>query len=141
MARAYSDDLRCKFLAAYERGAGTLRQLSGSFAVSLAYAKKIRQQLLRTGRVERVPQSRYGRPSRITPEVENWLRIRLRAAPDATLAELRQGLADEFNVPISRSHLARLLQRMQLRLKKSRFTPASRTAPKGSGKGRHGGSR
>ena len=141
MARPYSDDLRCKFLAAYERGAGTLRQLSDSFAVSLAYAKKIRQQLLRTGRAERVPQSRYGRPSRITPEVENWLRVRLRAAPDATLAELRQGLEDDLDVTISRSHLARLLQGMQLRLKKSRSTPASRTAPRGVARGKRGGSR
>jgi transposase len=61
MARAYSDDLRRKFLVAYDRGVESLQQLSERFEVSLAYAKKIRQQLLRTGKMERVGQSRYGR--------------------------------------------------------------------------------
>jgi hypothetical protein len=35
MARAYEDDLRRKFLGAYDQGEGTLEQLAGVFGVSL----------------------------------------------------------------------------------------------------------
>jgi len=34
MAQAYSDDLRCKLLEAYEAGAGSLRQLAAQFRVN-----------------------------------------------------------------------------------------------------------
>lgn len=141
MGRAYSDDLRCKFLAAYERGDGTLRELSERFGVSLPYAKKIHQQFLRTGKMEREPQQRHGPASRVTPSAETWLRKQVRATPDATLAELRQALWDELQIAISRSHLARQLQRMQLRLKKSRSTPPSKTPKKAAANGRRGGTR
>lgn len=53
MAKAYSDDLRRKTLDAYEkRDTGRLR---AALPVSLGYVKKIRQQLRRTGIIERVP--------------------------------------------------------------------------------------
>ncbi|PSH04712.1 MAG: hypothetical protein CXZ00_04255 [Acidobacteria bacterium] len=119
MARAYSDDLRCKFLAAYERGEESLRKLSERFGVSLPYAKKIRQQLLRTGVMERIPQPRYGPVSRVTAEAERLLQDQVRANPDATLAELRQVLWNELRIEISRSQMSRLLHRMQLRRKKN----------------------
>src|ERR1035437_10234540 len=53
MAQPYSDDLRCKFLEAYESGAGSLRELARQFRVSLSYGKKIRGQQKRTGQKER----------------------------------------------------------------------------------------
>ena len=34
MARAYSDDLRCKLLEAYEAGRGSLQELAKPFGVS-----------------------------------------------------------------------------------------------------------
>src|ERR1035437_2994327 len=46
MAKAYSDDLRRRFLSAYEQGEGTLEELAERFMVSLAYGKKLRGQLL-----------------------------------------------------------------------------------------------
>ncbi len=141
MARPYSDDLRRKFLVAYERGEESLQELSERFGVSLPYAKKIRQQLLRTGKMERVPQSRYGPVSRVTAVAESRLRDQVRATPDATLAELRQVLWDELQIEVSRSHLGRLLDRMQLRLKKSRSTPPSKTRKKAAASGKRGGSR
>ncbi len=119
MARAYSDDLRCKFLAAYERGEESLRKLSERFGVSLPYAKKIRQQLLRTGVMERIPQPRYGPVSRVTAAAEGLLQDQVRANPDATLAELQQVLWDQLQIKISLSQMSRLLQRMQLRRKKN----------------------
>jgi putative transposase len=141
MARAYSDDLRCKFLAAYERGDGSLRELSVRFGVSLPYAKKIRQQLLRSGKMERTPQPRYGPVSRVTAAAEALLRERVRATPDATLAELRHVLWEQLQIAISRSHMGRLLHRMQLRLKKSHSTPPSKTPKRGGASAMRGGSR
>jgi hypothetical protein len=44
----------------FERDAETLQQWCDPFDVSLPYAKKIRQQFLHTGKMERVPLSRYG---------------------------------------------------------------------------------
>src|ERR1035441_8702775 len=66
MAQPYSDDLRCKFLEAYESGAGSLRELARQFRVSLSYGKKIRGQQKRTGQKERPAQSQHGPASRVT---------------------------------------------------------------------------
>ena len=103
--------------------------------------RRSRQQFLRTGKIERVPQSRYGPVSRVTAVAENWLRDQVRAIPDATLAELRQGLGNALGIEVSRSHMGRLLHRMQLRLKKNRSTPPSKTRKKAAVSGKRGGSR
>jgi transposase len=141
MARAYSDDLRCKLLQAYERGGVTLRELAERFCVSLAYAKKIHEQQLRTGQMERVPQSRYGPVSRVTAAAEAELRGQVRAIPDATLAELQQVLWKKQQLRLSRSQLWRVLVRMELRLKKSPSTRKSKTAKRAVAGGRRGGTR
>src|SRR5215469_13228806 len=93
MARADSDDLRCKLLEAYEAGRGSLRELAKQFGVSGGYSKKIRTLQLRTGQRERVRQSQHGPASRLTAAVEQPLRSALRQQPDLTLAELQQRLA------------------------------------------------
>jgi hypothetical protein len=41
MAKACSDDFRCKLLAAFDAGQGSLRVLAERFSVSYDYAKKI----------------------------------------------------------------------------------------------------
>ena len=40
MAKAYSNDLRCKLLTAYDCGQGSLRALAALFSVSYDWAKK-----------------------------------------------------------------------------------------------------
>ena len=90
--------------------------------------------------MERV-QQRHGPRSRITAEVQASLRRRLRQQPDLTLAELQQRLADSDRVTISFQHLWRVLQKMGLRLKKSRSTPRSKTPPKPKPVVRRGGKR
>ena len=92
MAKAYSDDLRCKLLTAYDRGQGSLRVLAELFSVSFDWAKKVSRQRLRTQQMERVAQSRHGVVSRITPAMEAELLRQLREQPDRTLAELQKGL-------------------------------------------------
>ena len=50
MASAYSDDLRRKFVEAYQRGDGSLVVLAGRFGVSLGWAEKVMRTLRNTGR-------------------------------------------------------------------------------------------
>jgi transposase len=98
MPKAYSNDLRCKLLTAYDRGQGSLRALSELFSVSYDWAKKISSQRLRSQQMERVPQSRHGTVSRVTPAVEAELLRLLREQPDRTLAELQNGLRQALGV-------------------------------------------
>ncbi len=123
MAKAYSDDLRCKLLVAFDAGQGSLRVLAERFSVSYDYAKKISAQRLRTGEAKRAEQSRHGRVSRVTPEVEVELLRLLREQPDRILAELQQDIKSSAGVDLSRAHLWRVLKRLGLRLKKSRSMP------------------
>jgi transposase len=118
MAQPYSDDLRCKFLEAYEADAGSLRELAEQFRVSLAYGKKIRVQLLRTGQKEGQPQSHHGPFSRVTEAVQEKLRSWLQQAPDLTEAELRERL-QASGVSVCRSRVGQVLRQMGLRRKKN----------------------
>jgi transposase len=127
MAKAYSNDLRCKLLTAYDRGQGSLRALAALFSVSYDWAKKISSQRLHSQQMERVAQSRHGIVSRVTPAVEAELLRLLREQPDRTLAELQMGLQQSLGVSFSNQHLWRVLKRLGVRLKKSHSTPPSET--------------
>jgi transposase len=52
MGRPYGDDLRRKFLSAYDEGESTLEELAERFLVSLGWAKKISAQRNRTGQAD-----------------------------------------------------------------------------------------
>src|SRR6266513_810649 len=119
MPRAFSDDLRCRILQAYERGGVSLRELAERFGVGFEYVRKIRKQQLRTGQMERVLQARHGPAPWMTPEIERELRAQLRAQPDLTLWELQQRLHDRAGVRWSKSLVWLCLQRLELRRKKN----------------------
>jgi transposase len=80
--------------------------------------------------MERQEQRARGPASKITPAMESLLQAQLEAASDRTLAELQQAVWSELQVSISLAQLWRGLRRMGLRLKKSRSTPANKTARK-----------
>jgi transposase len=140
MARAYSNDLRRKFLQAYDKGKGTLGELAERFEVSVAWAKKISARRTRTGEIDRLPWRR-GPVSRVTPAVEEWIRERVRRQPDVTLRELQQQLeaAQGLRLSIGRWWLA--LRQMGLRLKKSHSTPKNKTRRQRGSVGKRGGKR
>jgi len=140
MAKAYSDDLRRKLLEAHDRGEGSLAELARRFGVSVPWAWKISRQRRRTGQMERVEQ-RHGPPSRITAEVQASLRGLVRQQPDATLVELQQRLWARGRIRISVQHLWRVLQRLELRLKKSGSTPKNKMRPRSKPVARRGGRR
>ena len=82
---------------------------------------------------------RRGRKSRVTEEVQQWLRARVREQADLTLAELQQRLGAEQKVRLSVARLWRALKDLGLRLKKSHSTPANARRPKRSSGGKRGG--
>jgi transposase len=140
MAGAYSNDLRRKFLQAYEKGKGTLAELAERFEVSVGWAKKISARRTRTGQIDRPPWRR-GPQSRVTPAVEQWLREQIRRQPDLTLLELQQQLQQARGLRLSIGRLWLALQQMELRLKKSHSTPRNKTRRKRNGGGKRGGKR
>ncbi len=126
MARSYDNDLRRKYLAAYDRGEGTLGELALCFGVSQGWGWKISAARKRSGQMDRVV-GRQGRRSRVTGEVQEQIRAWFRVQPDMTLAELQHRLQQEAQLRLSIGRLWQLLRQLGLRLKKSHSTPRSGT--------------
>jgi len=141
MVRAYEDDLRRKFLAAYDQGGGTLEELAENFSVSLGWAKKVSAQRNRTGQAERVPYQ-PGRKPRVGVEAQRQVMAWVSEQPDLTLAEIQAKLHSEAAIVLSRGRVWYLLRNLELRLKKSHSTPSSGTpkATVGSAKSSSNGS-
>ena len=140
MGAPYSNDLRRKFLQAYEKGKGTLEELAAQFEVSVGWAKKVSARRTRSGDVN-APVWRHGPQSRVTPAVLEWLQKRVREQPDVTLQELQEQLVQAQALRLSIGRLWLALRQAGLKLKKSHSTPPSRTPPKRSSAGRRGGMR
>jgi transposase len=135
MAKAYGDDLRRKFLTAYENGDGTLEELAEDFHVSLGWAKKISAAHTRTGLMERAIH-RPGRKPVVDEERRKLLLSWIGKEPDLTLAQLQLRLDQQAGVAVSQVAIWRWLKRLGLRLKKSHSTPRSETRkPTSSGAG------
>lgn len=133
MARGYDNDLRRKYLGAYDRGEGTLGELALRFGVSQGWGWKISAARKRTGQMERVI-GRQGRPSRVTAAIQDKIRVWFASQPDMTLAELQHRLQHQADLQLSIGRLWQLLRQLGLRLKKSRSTPKNAT-PKPTGSG------
>jgi transposase len=114
----FSDDLRCRILQGYERKEGSQRELAQRFGVGFEYVRKIRRQWRQNGQMERAPQSRHGRLSRVTEAVKERLRGWLRQQPDRNLAELGEHL-QASGVEVGRSRISQVLQQMGLPRKKN----------------------
>jgi transposase len=137
MARPYANDLRRKFLQAYEQGQGTLGELAEQFGVSEGWAKKISATRTRTGQIDRPPWRR-GPVSRVTAAVQTWLKEQIRQQPDLTLRELQEQLQASQGVRLSIGRMWLALRQMGLRLKKSHSTPRNKTPRKRSSAGKRG---
>jgi len=140
MAGPYSNDLRRKFLQAYEKGKGTLGKLAEHVGVSVGWAKKISPARTRTGQIDRPPWRR-GPVSRVTGEVQQWIRERIGRQPDMTLMELQQQLQEAKGLRLSIGRLWLALRQMGLPLKKSHSTPRSKKHRRRSAAGKRGGKR
>src|SRR5438270_7739662 len=99
MGRPYGDDLRRKFLHAYDQGEGELLDLAARFSVSLGWAKKISAQRNRTGKAERVPHQ-PGRKPRVGEAERQLVLGWVVAQPDLTLAEIQAKLHSEAGITL-----------------------------------------
>ena len=116
MGRPYGDDLRRKFLYAYDQGEGELADLADRFSVSLGWAKKISAQRKRTGQAERVPHQ-PGRKPRVG-EAEGKLVVGwVSAQPDLTLVEIQSKLQAEAGITLGVPRIWVLLRKLHVRLK------------------------
>src|SRR5271167_160492 len=132
MARPYANDLRRKFLQAYEQGQGTLGELAEQFGVSEGWAKKISAVRTRTGQMDRPPWRR-GPASRVTAAVQRWMGEQLRQQPELTLVELQRQLQAAKGLRLSIGRLWLALQQIGLRLKRSHSTPRNKKPGKRDG--------
>ncbi len=119
MAGPYSQDLRDRVLGAYERGMQT-RQIAELFAVSRAWARRVRQRFRESGETQPRP---MGGP-RVIKIDEGRLAELVAQRPDATTRELRELL----DVECCESSIGMALQRVGLSFKKRRSMPRSKTA-------------
>ncbi len=140
MPEAYSNDLRRKFFAVYDRGGASLKKVAAQFGVSLNWAKKLSARRSKGGPIE-IPQWRHGPQSQVTAAIWEWMRDQVRRQPDVTLQELQQRLEQTHRLRLSLGWIWVLLRRWGLRHKKNRSGRKNRTAAKTSGAGRHGGNR
>jgi transposase len=126
MGKPLGDDLRRKLLLAYDRGEGTLEELSSRFLVSVGWAKKISAARNRTGQAERLAH-KPGRKPHAGVKAQQQVRAWFVQQPDLTLAEVQRKLFSETEISLSLPQIWKLLKRLGLRLKKSRSTPPSET--------------
>jgi transposase len=131
MAKPYDDDLRIKFLAAYDRAEGTIGDLAARFGVSEAWGWKISASRNRSGQAGRI-RHHPGRKRLAGAEVEKLVLKWLDEKPDLTLSELQGKLAEQARISLSLSAVWLLVRRLGLRLKKSPSTLRSGT-PKPTG--------
>ena len=118
MPKPYSQDLRDRILAAYDRGMKT-RPIARLFRVSPAWARRVKQRREQFG--ELMP--RHGGGTPIIKVDRARLAQLVQEDPDATLDELRQRLG----VSCAISTICMALKRMGFTLKKKSSAPRSRT--------------
>jgi transposase len=119
MAKAYSQDLRDRILAAYDRGKPT-RQIAQALEVSPAWARRVKQRRRESGSVRAKPMGGL----RVVKIDLDRLRQLVAQQPDATIKELHQRLACDC----SESAVSMALARLNLTFKKRRFMRPSRIA-------------
>jgi transposase len=123
MARPLSMDLRERIVEAVERGESR-NAAAKRFAVSVSCVIRLVQRWQDTGSI--VPGQMGGRKDHALAAHEAVVRALVRERPDITLEELRDALAQQ-DIRVGRSSVDRFLKARGLTLKKSRFTPRSRT--------------
>lgn len=117
MAAPYSQDLRDRVLAAYDRGEPT-KQIARSFLVSPAWARRVKQTRRETGRTAPLP---MGGATVVKIDMARLAEL-VKQQPDATLKELRGRLG----IQCAESAVCMALKRLGLSFKKRRFTRRSR---------------
>jgi transposase len=120
--QTYSQDLRDRVLAAE---ALTARQAAERFGVSVSYVVKARQRLVRAGAT--TPRPQKPATARKLAPFHGALQERVARAPDATLAEHREWLAEAHGVAAGLTTIWKTFRNLKLTRKK--VAPGGRTEP------------
>jgi transposase len=127
---AYKRDLRERVMAAYQEQCMETAEVAEMFGVSPAWARRLKQRLRELGTIEPLPQAKRGPDPKLTDDDRARLAELVAETPDATLAELRDGLAKATGKgPVGVSTVWRAVRDLGLVLKKSPRTPPNKTAP------------
>lgn len=121
--KAYSLDVRCLVINAYESGEGTVEDVAEQFGVGTAFVQK----MLRLHRAGENLEPRHGggAQAKLTVEARDQLRRAVKTRPDATLRELKEVLSRVCQVAVSAPTVCRALQKLALPRKKRVLSPAS----------------
>ena len=122
--KAYSIDLRKRVLAAYDSGKYSFYQIAEQFQVTTRWIQKLRQQRKQEGSIAPRPPNKGRKPVFQGKNLEKLERFII-AHPDATLEETKQHFSGVVECSIVAIH--NTLKRLDLRYKKKRYMPASRT--------------
>jgi putative transposase len=121
--KPYSLDLRKKIVVAYYLEGGiSQRQLAEKFGVTLSFIQKLLKQYRETGNIAPKVRSQQT-PPKLNEQQLNVLLEIVEANNDATLLEIREELEKRAGVSIGRSTVDRILQRMDITIKKKHCTP------------------
>jgi transposase len=129
-----STDLRMRVVQVYENREGAMRQLATPFRVSLSCVHRLLTHDRETGGVAPKPHG-GGAPAKVDLSGREGGQALVRAAPDATLRELCQQFAEQYQRRVSIATMSRVLAQLQLTRKKKRFTPRNKRVPMCRGSG------
>jgi transposase len=116
--RAYSLDFREKIIHIYFTERMSVRKVAKLFGVATSFVEKLLKQLRETGDI--LPKPHAGGPEpKLNGSQLNLVKALVEADNDATLDQLRQRLADETSVSISRATMGWILQQIDLTRKKN----------------------
>jgi len=122
--KAYSTDLRCKLVQAYERHLGSQRALTDVFGVSHSFVKKVLRRYRMTGQLAPKPHVGSQKP-RLDAAAHAVLRDLVGPQPDSTLEELCTRIAAATGIQASLPTMCRMRQRLGFPQKQSRSTKRS----------------
>jgi transposase len=129
MAAAYSEDIRICIIKAYKEGEESIRQLADRFQVGKSFVGRLLKQFRETGTITAKPFGGGEKPY-LNEEDLAWLKARVEASNDSTLAELCADLETSRGKKVSQSSMCRALQKIGMIRKKKLFTPMNAKAKK-----------
>ncbi|WP_205371487.1 IS630 family transposase [Thermoleptolyngbya sp. PKUAC-SCTB121] len=120
--RPYSLDLRQKIIDVYIEGNTSQRQIAQQFRVAYSFVRKLIKQYRETGEI--APKRRTEQtPTKLSNEQLEILKTIAESNHDATLAELCDLLEQRVGVRIGVSTMFRMLEKLNLTLKKKTLYP------------------
>lgn len=121
--QAYGQDLRDRVLGA----SGSIAEVAARFEVSASYVARARSRRRRLGHDQPGAQRNHVAPK--LGALETALAAEVERGNDQTLARLCAWAEREHGVRVSLNTMWKTLRRLELTLKKSASTPASKSAP------------